>query len=118
VIILTGTAPSTSRLQAVKQGADQFLTKPTELATLYVMIQRLLEHQRNRQRHLRSGPAGEETRLIRSWDKFDHTKLAILRTRWSPRQAVLIRAKPGRAKGVLARWFHDHSNARPRHSWT
>src|SRR5882762_2299625 len=111
VIILTGYGSIDLAVQAVKQGADQFLTKPTELATLYVVIQRLLEHQRNRQRHL-----AERTRRRRDQiDPFLGTsstirKLADLAHKVvTTDSAVLILGETGTGKGVLARWFHDHS---------
>ncbi len=111
MIILTGHGSIDLAVQAVKQGADQFLTKPTELATLYVVIQRLLENQRNRQRQL-----AERTRRSREQiDPFLGTsatirKLADLAHKVvTTDSAVLILGETGTGKGVLARWFHEHS---------
>ncbi len=111
VIILTGHGSIDLAVQAVKQGADQFLTKPTELATLYVLIQRLLENQRNRQRQL-----AERTRRSRDRiDPFLGTSAMIRRLAdlahkvVTTDSAVLILGETGTGKGVLARWFHEHS---------
>ena len=49
VIILTGHGSIELAVEAVKLGAEQFLTKPPELKALLAMIQRALENQRNRQ---------------------------------------------------------------------
>src|SRR5437899_8817982 len=52
VIILTGHGSIDLAVEAIKLGAEQFLTKPTELATLALVIQRGLENQRNRLKQL------------------------------------------------------------------
>src|SRR5712672_3632471 len=48
IIVLTAEASIDLAVQAVKLGAEQFLTKPIELATLNVVIQRCIENRRNR----------------------------------------------------------------------
>src|SRR5882757_101739 len=48
IIIMTGHASIELAVQAVKLGAEHFLTKPVDLPTLAVMLGRSLENQRNR----------------------------------------------------------------------
>ena len=52
LIILTGHASIELAVRAIKEGAEQFLTKPVELPALLVILQRLLENQRNRRKQL------------------------------------------------------------------
>lgn len=50
IIIMTGHASIELAVQAVKLGAEHFLTKPVDLPTLVVMLERSLENQRNRRK--------------------------------------------------------------------
>jgi DNA-binding NtrC family response regulator len=50
VIILTGHGSIDLAVQAVKEGAEHFLTKPVELPALHAMVERATEHQRNRRK--------------------------------------------------------------------
>src|SRR5215475_12898247 len=46
LIILTGHGSIDLAVKAIKDGADQFLTKPIDLSTLLVILERSLERQR------------------------------------------------------------------------
>ena len=48
LIVLTGHGSIDLAVQAVKEGAEHFFTKPVELATLAVVVERLLDQQRQR----------------------------------------------------------------------
>jgi len=43
IVILTGFGSIELAVRAIKEGADQFLTKPVELSTLSIILQRLIE---------------------------------------------------------------------------
>ncbi len=110
-IILTGFGSIDLAVQAVKQGAEQFLTKPADLPTLAVLIQRIVENQRNRQKQV-----AERTRRGRDpMDPFLGKSPAIRRMSElahrvvSTDSSVLILGETGTGKGVLARWMHDNS---------
>jgi len=110
VIILTGHGSVDLAVEAIKLGAEQFLTKPTELATLLLVIQRSLENQRNRQKQL-----AEKSRLLRqAIDPFLGSSVAIRRFAEiankvrSTDRPVLIQGETGTGKGVVARWLHQH----------
>lgn len=49
VVILTAHGSIDLAVRAIKEGAEQFLTKPVELPALLVLVERTLEHRRNRQ---------------------------------------------------------------------
>jgi len=112
VIILTGYGSIDLAVEAVKLGAEQFLTKPAELSTLHILIQRSLENQRNRRTQM-----AEKTRMNRQTldpflGKSDKIReLAELANKVvlsdSP---VLIQGETGAGKGVLARWLHQNSS--------
>jgi DNA-binding NtrC family response regulator len=111
IIVLTAEASIDLAVQAVKLGAEQFLTKPIELATLNVVIQRCIENRRNRLKQM-----AEKNRLSRERvDPFLGRSPVIRRlaeicakvvTADSP---ILIQGETGTGKGVLAHWFHENS---------
>jgi DNA-binding NtrC family response regulator len=110
VIILTGHGSIDLAVEAIKLGAEQFLTKPTELATLAVVIQRGLENQRNRLQQL-----ADKSRIPRDVvDPFLGNSDAIRRLAETAKKVVssdspvLIQGETGTGKGVLARWLHRH----------
>jgi DNA-binding NtrC family response regulator len=115
IIILTAEASIDLAVQAVKLGAEQFLTKPIELSTLHVVIQRCIENRRNRLKQL-----AEKTRQSRDRvDPFLGRSPVIRRlaeicakvvTSDSP---ILIQGETGTGKGVLAHWFHENSSRNP-----
>ena len=62
VIVLTGQGSIELAVRAIKEGAEQFLTKPVELPALHALLLRALENKRFRQQSLVSqieGAAGE-----------------------------------------------------------
>jgi DNA-binding NtrC family response regulator len=107
IIILTGQGSIQRAVEAVKLGADQFLTKPVDLATLNVLLQRsLANHQirraqladKSRVRHVPDPFLGKSSSI----QKLAEVAHKVLNTN-SP---VLIQGATGSGKGVLARWLH------------
>jgi DNA-binding NtrC family response regulator len=109
VIMLTGHASIDVAVQAIKLGAEQFLTKPVDLTGLHILLQRVIENQRNgagkvvqreQQNRERLDPFLGNSPAIR--------KLAELsRKVLSTDSPVLITGETGTGKGILARWIHE-----------
>jgi DNA-binding NtrC family response regulator len=110
LVVLTGHGSIDLAVQAVKEGAEHFFTKPVELATLAVVIERLLDQQRQRQRAL----AGKTREARRPVDPFLGTSPAVRRLAEEASRAqasdspMLIQGETGTGKGVLAAWLHRH----------
>jgi DNA-binding NtrC family response regulator len=111
LLVLTAHGSIDLAVRAIKEGAEQFLTKPLELPALQVILQRLLQKQRNHHKQLAS-----KTRQVRqAVDPFIGTSPAIraladqARKILSSESPILIRGETGSGKGVLARWLHENS---------
>ena len=110
IVVLTGEASIDLAVQAVKLGAEQFLTKPIELTALLVVLQRCVENRRNRQKQL-----AEKSRQTR--DRIDPflgrspvlRRLAEVCSKVvSADSPILIQGETGTGKGILAHWFHEN----------
>ena len=108
VVVLTGHASIDLAVRAVKEGADHFLAKPVELPALLVLVQRLIESQRERRRLI----AGRTRQARESVEPFVGTSAAIRELADQARRVaassspILIQGETGSGKGVLARWLH------------
>jgi len=110
VIILTGHGSIDLAVRAIKLGAEQFLTKPVELAVLGVLIERAIANVRGR-KHEQAEQSRENRKSI---DPFLGQSPAIRRLAQEASRVagsespVLIRGETGTGKGVLAAWLHRH----------
>src|SRR6185369_13245588 len=112
VVVLTGHGSIELAVTAVKEGAEQFLTKPVELASLALVIDRVIEHQQNSRRviatHSRQAPAEDGI--------FSGRSPAVRALAHDAQAAaacdvpILIEGETGTGKGLLARWIHSASN--------
>jgi len=109
-IFLTAHGSIDLAVQAIKEGAEQFLTKPVELPTLEVVIERVLENARHRDASL----AGQARHEREAKDPFLGESDAIRQLASQARRVadsnspILIRGESGTGKGLLASWLHRH----------
>jgi DNA-binding NtrC family response regulator len=108
-IILTGYGTIEAAVQAIKEGAEQFLTKPVELSTLAVLLERVLDDRRNRRTYL----ASKTQRQRETANPFWGTSPAILELASIAKKVsvsdspILIIGETGAGKQVLAQWLHQ-----------
>src|SRR5664279_1730144 len=111
VIVLTGQGSIEAAVRAIKQSAEQFLTKPFELPALHTLLERALENKRYRQHSLVNLSKAKRERL----DPFLGTSVAIRKLQELARRVlssespILIQGETGSGKGVLAKWIHENS---------
>ena len=110
VIVLTGHGSIDLAVRTIQAGAEQFLTKPVDLASLLVVIEKCLEHGRNR-RHVTGDQVGQARQTN---DPFLGTSRTIRALQQQAMRVVkshapvLILGETGAGKGVLARWMHGN----------
>jgi DNA-binding NtrC family response regulator len=110
IIIMTGHASIELAVQSVKSGAEHFLTKPVDLATLAVMLERSLENQRNfRKQTLHSRRNGDGIDPFLGCSAAIGKLAEVAHRVASADSPILIQGETGTGKGVLARWIHEHS---------
>jgi DNA-binding NtrC family response regulator len=109
-VVLTAHGSIDLAVKAVKEGAEQFFTKPVELPALLLVVERLLETRRMRQ----VTEAGRSRRAREAVDPFHGESPPMKRLAEQARRVaqamtpVLILGETGSGKGVLARWLHEN----------
>jgi DNA-binding NtrC family response regulator len=110
VVILTAHGSIDIAVESIKRGAEQFLTKPLQLETLAVVLERIGSHRRSRRKEIAGNSRrreeldpfiGSSAAIRKLWDEVER----VLRSD-SP---ILLHGETGSGKGVLARWLHEHS---------
>jgi len=110
LVVLTAHGSIDLAVRAIKEGAEQFLTKPIELPALLVVLQRLLETERGRKKLLAHALHDARDAV----DPFRGTSRAIrelaehARSVLASHSPLLIEGETGTGKSVLARWIHAH----------
>jgi len=112
IIVVTGRGDIPVAVDAMRRGADNFLTKPVNLADLELFLRKSMEVGTLRriartQQLLQQGkqPFFGPSAVMRS-------VVELSRLASENDHAVLITGDTGTGKGVLARWIHDNSSRR------
>ncbi len=109
VIIITGNNDIPTAVKATKNGAEDFLTKPVEMADLEACLQKCLEIGSLRKQAL------VQNRLVKQDNPFFGSSPAISQVIEHATVAaandtvVLLLGETGTGKGVLAKWIHSKS---------
>jgi DNA-binding NtrC family response regulator len=109
IIVVTGHGDIPQAVEAMRRGADHFLTKPLQLQDLATLLRKSIDV-----RNLHRQEAARR-RLGRREEPFFGHSPAMRRVREMAAIAaesdapVLLMGETGTGKGVLARWIHEHS---------
>lgn len=109
-IVLTGHGTIDLAVRAIKEGAEQFITKPVQLPVLISYVKACLEKQQSQRKLLArkmAGPRYEKnpfhgtSSLIK---KLAEEAQKIVQTE----RPILIQGETGTGKGVLSQWMHKN----------
>ncbi|MDF1562890.1 MAG: sigma-54 dependent transcriptional regulator [Deltaproteobacteria bacterium] len=114
VVVVTAHATIDLAVQAVKEGADHFITKPVTFEALLVLVERTLEARRDR----RVRQATQRSQVRAEVDPFQGTSRVIrdlalqARRIASTHSPVLLVGETGTGKTLLASWIHRNGARR------
>jgi DNA-binding NtrC family response regulator len=107
VLMMTGHATIELAVRSMKEGADQFLTKPFELSILLKLLEKALENRR----FIRREMAVRSQKIRYRRDPFLGSSDSIHRLQAASQRIlgtdypILIQGETGTGKGVLAEWL-------------
>ena len=110
IIVLTGHASIDLAVRAIKQGAEQFLTKPIDLKFLASQVSKAIDNQRAHRQRIAN--VANHSRYQRN--PFLGCSPAIRQLELESQKivdsdlAILIEGETGTGKGVLAEWLHNN----------
>lgn len=115
VIIMTGFGTVDTAVQALKQGAYDYLTKPIDPDELSHTVEKALEHRRARRENVQLRECLEEifpaTRMIGKSQAMQHVEELVEMVAPTP-ATVLITGESGTGKEIVARAIHAASPRR------
>jgi DNA-binding NtrC family response regulator len=112
IIVVTGGGDIPVAVEAMRRGADNFLTKPINMVDIDVFLRKSLELQNLRRSYLSNQRLQKEVRLYFG-NSTVMKKLRELATMAAENNLpVLLQGETGTGKSMLARWIHDQSDRR------
>lgn len=109
IIVITGVGDIPVAVEAMRRGADNFLTKPVNMADLEIYLRKSLEFQRLRKRDSRNQRLQKKAYFYfgNSNNMKEVRKIALMAAEHT--LPVLVQGETGTGKSLLAKWIHEHS---------
>ncbi len=109
IVVVTGAGDVPTAVEAMRRGADHFVTKPVRFEDLLVFLGKAMEVGSLRQREAVHRRLSSRPDLVlgTSADAVDVLKLAEVAA--AGESPVLLLGETGTGKGILARWLHHRS---------
>jgi DNA-binding NtrC family response regulator len=110
VVVITGRADIPLAVDAMRRGADNFLTKPVSMVDLDVFLRKSLELSSLRRKELTRQRLTKETRPFFGESRAMKMVMELVTVATENDSAVLLQGDTGTGKGVLAKWIHEHGS--------
>ncbi len=112
LVVITGEADVPTAVEAMRKGADNFLTKPVNMTELDIYLKKSLEVGTLRRSNAINQRLSRKSAPFfgRSGPAKSVMELALLAA--GNESVVLLLGETGAGKGILGRWIHDHSSRR------
>ncbi len=110
IVVITGVGNVPAAVDALRGGADNFLTKPVDMGELDIFLKKSIEMGGLRRvdmtrKRLEKKPSPFFGQSTASMETMDYAQLAS-----EGDSTVLLQGETGVGKGVLARWIHERSS--------
>jgi DNA-binding NtrC family response regulator len=110
IVMITGQADIPLAVDAMKNGADNFLTKPVEFKDLSVFLKKSLEVVSLRRFAKTSDRLKKKGPIFFGMSEAMGRALEVAQLAVENEGSVLITGETGVGKGVLARWIHENGS--------
>lgn len=110
IIIITGFGDVPIAVEAMRRGADNFLTKPVNMADLEVFLRKSLEIGILRRKHLIDKRLAKKDRIYFGESPAMQKILELATIASGNDSSLVISGETGSGKGVLAKWLHEKSS--------
>jgi DNA-binding NtrC family response regulator len=109
IIIITGSGDIPLAVDAMRRGADNFLTKPVDMQGLEVFLKKSLEVGLIKKLHSSRQRLKKKEDIWFGESAIIQEMVSLARIAAENDSPVLITGETGTGKGVLARWIHNRS---------
>jgi len=110
VIVITAYGTVNTAVEAMKEGASEFIMKPFSLEDLEGVVKSVLDSNGNKQTSDADAGAMQDLREIITRNSEMLSLLDMLKSVSRSKSTVLIQGESGTGKELLARYVHRHSN--------
>ena len=108
VIVITGHGDIPVAVEAMRRGADNFLTKPVNMEDLEVFLRKSLELGVLRRKYLANQRLERRDRIYFGESDAVKKMINLVSLAAKTDAPVLLLGETGAGKGVLAKWLHDN----------
>jgi DNA-binding NtrC family response regulator len=112
IVVITGAGDIPTAVEAMRRGADNFLTKPVDMPELDIYLKKSLEVGTLRRSNMVSQRLSKKNQPFFGKSDMSRRALDLASVASENDSVVVLQGETGTGKGVLARWIHEHSGRR------
>ena len=109
IIVITGFGNIPVAVEAMRRGADNFLTKPVNMSELVIFLRKSLELETLRREQLAQKRLKRKETIYVGESPVMKKVMELASIAAASDSPVILLGETGCGKGILARWIHEHS---------